>query len=131
MSKTNTVKDADSAKKPRTLPSDKRNYLLKYVDENFSDSALCLTSVADHMDASIYAISRAFKECTGVGFKDYVTGKRLQYACTLLQTTDHTIFEIAEECGFENSTYFTTVFRREFGTPPSKYRNAARRNAKR
>lgn len=47
--------------------------LLDYVNENLTNCELCLMSVADHTNMSIYAVSRLFKEKTGVGFKEYVT----------------------------------------------------------
>ena len=130
MLETDILEEAAGIEAAQSIPADMHGYLLEYVNENFRSSSLCLTSVADHMGSSIYAISRTFKELTGVGFREYITGKRLQYACHLLGTSDKTIWEIATECGFENATYFTTVFRREYGTPPSRYRTAARRTAK-
>lgn len=112
------------------IPQELQSVLLEYVDSNYLDSALCLNSVADHLNASIYAISRTFKDITGVGFKEYVTGRRLQCACSLLASTNRTVAEIAAESGFENATYFTTVFKREFGIPPSKYRTIIRKAEK-
>ena len=107
------------------IPADLHSYLLEYVNKNCYNSSLCLISVADAMNTSIYAVSRTFKELTGVGFKEYITAKRLQQACHLLETTGKTVTDIAAEAGFENATYFTTVFKREFGLPPSKYRTNA------
>lgn len=104
------------------IPADLHGHLLDYVNQNYCDSSLCLNSVADHMGSSIYAVSRTFKNLTGVGFKEYVTGKRLQQACELLTASDRPITEIAAICGFENATYFTTVFKHEYGIPPTKYR---------
>lgn len=99
-----------------------QSVLLAYVDQNCLDSSLCLNSAADHLNTSIYTISRIFKEATGIGFKEYITAKRLQYARHLLETTRKTVSVIAAESGFDNSTYFTTVFKNEYGVPPSKYR---------
>ena len=96
--------------------------LLQYVDENFRNSDLCLTAAADHLDTSIYAVSRLFKEITGRGFKDYVTEKRLEYGHMLLCTTQNSIAEIAAAAGFENANYFSTVFKLKYGLPPTKFR---------
>ena len=120
-----------AAMEEQLLPSSLHGCLLEYVDENCYNSALCLTSVADHLNTSIYAVSRAFKDITGIGFKDYITTRRLQHACQLLADTDETISEIAIQSGFENATYFTTVFKHEYGIPPTKYRaNASHGNPK-
>ena len=114
----------------QSIPAHLHDQLLEYVNQNCCNSSLCLNSVADYMCTSIYAISRTFKELTGVGFKEYVTGKRLQCACQLLVSSDDPIGRIASASGFENATYFTTVFKREFGIPPSRYRVVSRRAGK-
>lgn len=124
------LQDASNVADAQSTPTDQQGYLLEYVNKNCYNSSLCLTSVADHMCTSIYAISRTFKDITGVGFKEYVTGKRLQRACQLLTSTDKTIWEIASLAGFENATYFTTVFKNEFGIPPSKFRTIVRKSQK-
>ena len=99
--------------------------LLAFVDAHYLDSSLCLSAVADHLQTSIYSVSRIFKDCTGMGFKEYITGKRLRQACRLLRTTNMPVTAIAYQCGFENANYFTVVFRAEYGIPPSKYRTEA------
>jgi len=99
--------------------------LLAFVDARYLDSSLCLSAAADHLQTSIYSVSRIFKERTGMGFKEYITGKRLRQACRLLRTTNLSVTSIASQCGFENANYFTVVFRTEYGIPPSKYRAEA------
>lgn len=99
-----------------------RDKLLKYVDENYCDTALCLISAADYMETSIYVVSRLFKEATGRGFKEYITEKRLEKACDLLVTTKDSISIISGKVGFENPTYFSTLFKMKYGIPPVQYR---------
>ena len=91
--------------------------------KRIKNSELCLTSAADHIGVSIYAVSRLFKEVTGTGFKEYVTEKRLEYGHVLLCTTQKSIAEISAAAGFENANYFSTVFKLKYGMPPTKYRN--------
>lgn len=106
----------------RSVDIQLQQQLLRYVDDNFCNSGLCLTSAADYLNTSIYVISRLFKEVTGRGFKDYVTGKRLEYGHMLLCTTQQSITEISATAGFENANYFSTVFKMKYGLPPTKYR---------
>lgn len=96
--------------------------LIDYVDKNYLDSDMSLTSAADYMKSSIYTVSRLFKEATGMGFKDYITSKRLKYACHLLETTNLSVSAITVECGFGNTAYFSTLFKTEYGVTPSNYR---------
>ena len=96
--------------------------LVAYVNENCLDSDMCLTAAADHLNTSIYTVSRLFKEATGMGFKDYITSRRLQHACHLLKTTSLSVNAIAQECGFERLAYFSNLFKNEYGVAPSVYR---------
>ena len=96
--------------------------LLNYVDVNFNNQNLCLTSAADYLETSIYVVSRLFKEATGKGFKEYVTNKRLEYARELLETTNYNVSEISAMAGFENTVHFSNVFKSKYGLPPTQYR---------
>ena len=97
--------------------------MIDYVDRSCTDSGICLTAVADYLQTSIYTVSRLFKEKTGLGFKEYITGKRLEKACSLLTATSMTVTEIAAACGFESISYFGAVFKNVYGISPSKYRD--------
>ena len=97
--------------------------LMDYVNENLTNCELCLMSVADHMNMSVYAVSRLFKEKTGVGFKEYITSKRLETAYRLLRTTSENVVEIGRNVGFESASYFSTAFRKKFGMSPVQARN--------
>lgn len=96
--------------------------LFDYVNENLQNCELCLMSVADHMNMSVYAVSRLFKERTGTGFKEYVTSERLEMAYRLLRNTDDAVADIGQNVGFESASYFSTAFRKKFGMSPVQAR---------
>jgi AraC-like DNA-binding protein len=51
---------------------------------------------------------------------------RIEKAKKLLrENSEYNVSEIADQCGFCNYNYFITVFRRETGTTPRKYRKNA------
>ena len=97
--------------------------LIQFVDDHLTDVNLCLSTAAEQLNMSIYAVSRLFKEGTGCGFKEYVINKRLERAMDLLVNTDDSVGEIARAIGFENSTYFSTVFKKHYGISPTQLRN--------
>ncbi len=68
-------------------------------------------------------MSSIFKKVFGKGFTDYLTQVRLKHACDMLLNTKMSINEIAQEVGFENSSYFYRVFKNTFGITALKYRN--------
>ena len=51
---------------------------------------------------------------------------RIRNAQVLLETTDGTVSEIARIIGYENSMYFSRLFRKEKGVSPLKYRKSFR-----
>jgi len=98
--------------------------LLQYVNDNLTNCELCLSSAADHMNISIYAVSRLFKEGAKQNFKEYVTTKRLELAYDMLLSTEDSIEQISRSVGFENRTYFSTVFKKRYGVAPTAVRSS-------
>lgn len=56
----------------------------------------------------------------------YLNNLRMRRAVELLERTDKKIYEIAEEVGFSNVSYFSTVFKKNFGQNPNVYQRNAR-----
>ena len=52
----------------------------------------------------------------------WLTQKRLEHARQLLQNTDKTVNELSFECGFENASHFTRVFKEKYGITPLQCR---------
>jgi two-component system response regulator YesN len=69
-------------------------------------------------------LSNLFKKETGVAFSNYVSSIRVEKAKMLLAGTKMRMTDIAEHTGFENSSYFTTVFKQLIGMSPSEYRKS-------
>lgn len=96
--------------------------LLHYVDAHFTEK-LTLDLLAHELHVTKYYISRIFSHKLQTSFTDYVNQLRLEYAITLLQTTDCPINEIAYLCGFECERTFFRAFRKHMNMTPSYFRN--------
>lgn len=59
---------------------------------------------------------------TGMTLHQYVLQSRLDYAMTLLHTTDRSVNDIALELGFHSLSHFSNYFKKETGTSPALYR---------
>jgi AraC-like DNA-binding protein len=57
----------------------------------------------------------------------FVAELRMRHAATLLATTDDSVTEIAERCGFGSPSYFTRCFHQVHQAAPREYRHQARR----
>jgi AraC-like DNA-binding protein len=78
--------------------------------------------LARQIGMSVNAFIRFFKQRTGFAPLSYQIRQRLEKAMILLEHTEKTIEEIAEECGFCDRNYFSKTFKEHTGTPPAQYR---------
>jgi two-component system response regulator YesN len=113
-----------SAKAEQATAGRLRTELIEYIESNFNNKNLSLAMVADHLNTSVYIVTRLFKETTGKNFKEYVLDKRMEYARELLKTTTTKIAEISSMAGFESAEYFSSVFKSKYGMTPTQYRKS-------
>jgi AraC-like DNA-binding protein len=93
------------------------NYLQSHCSEAISEQV-----VADLYGISRFRFSREFKRATGTTFKDYVISYRMTMAKSLLERPGVLIADVAAVVGFSDPAYFSRVFKKKFGTPPSEHR---------
>lgn len=92
----------------------------EYIRENY-DSQITLSSLAYTFSVSESHLSRKFKSVTGLGVSEYLTQVRVYNAQHLLRQ-GLSITEVSDACGFSDSNYFATVFKKITGTTPYKYK---------
>ena len=81
-----------------------------------------MKELSDLMGLSEDSFYRFFKKTVGAAPKEYLISERLRKAKFYLFTTDLSVAEISRLCGYENSSYFSTLFHEKFGLSPSAYR---------
>lgn len=69
-------------------------------------------------------VCRTCKTVTGLTPSQYINRIRIEYAAHLLRSDEMSIDDVIDDCGFENTSYFYRLFRRQFGTTPRAYRLA-------
>lgn len=97
--------------------------IVAYVNKSYAED-ITLAAVSAKMHMSGVYLSRLFKESTGFTFKEYLKAVRIKHARELLSETALSIKEIAVQCGFSDSNYFSQVFRGETGIIPLGYRKS-------
>ena len=97
-------------------------YAKAYIQEHYSNAKLSLDIVASAVGISPTYLSALFKQNAEESFVSYLTRTRLWHAQRLLQTGDYRSYEVAYMCGYDNATYFSTIFKRYTGISPSVYR---------
>ena len=83
---------------------------------------LTLEELAGHANMSRAHFCRCFKLVFGSSVWTWLTQRRLELAKQMLATTDLSLKEIAAECGFCSSSYFSRQFKRYLKTTPQNYR---------
>ena len=96
-----------------------RDYVEAHLDEDLS-----LTLLAGIACLSPYHFSRSFKEATGVGPQRFVIQRRLERAKALIRRTNQPLASIAQEVGFTDQSHLSSIFRREMGLTPGRFRAA-------
>ncbi len=96
--------------------------LIKYINTNFSKD-ITMASAAHELNMSRTYLSRLFKNNTGFSFKEYLNIVRCHQAKELLAGTSMPITKIAYACGFNDSNYFSSAFKKTEGITPSAYRH--------
>ncbi len=67
---------------------------------------------------------RVFKQHTGLTMTEFRKHKQLEYAKSILLSSNEPIEKIADICGFNSASYFFRYFKSQVGASPKKYRDA-------
>ena len=86
--------------------------------------SLSVSDFARMCDLSECHFIHLFREYTGEAPYAYLTRLRLEKAKDLMVSTTLNISEIAAAVGYPNPLYFSRLFRRHMGVPPSQFRKA-------
>ena len=105
------------------LSHDRLKRVRDYIETHLDDR-LTLTDLAGVACLSPYHFSRSFKEAVGIGPQRYVMQHRLERAKTLIRRTNKPLAEIAQQVGLCDQSHLTSIFRRETGETPGRYRAA-------
>lgn len=94
--------------------------IMKYLQENFTDSGINLTSVAQHFGFNSCYLSRKFKQETGTSFTEFLIECRMERAIEL-SGTGLKMFCTANEVGIPDPNYFGRCFKKYTGISYSEY----------
>ncbi len=81
-----------------------------------------IAELARRVGVSRSVLAERFRHFLGVPPMAYLTRWRLQLGSQLLTSTSHSVAQIAAEVGYESEPAFNRAFKREFGSPPARFR---------
>ena len=95
--------------------------VLRYMNENLGRD-ISMTELSDMLGITPQHFCRIFKKNTDKRPNEYLTELRLDEAKRLMSDCTVSVAEAAEKSGFRDAGYFSTVFRKHMGMPPSEFR---------
>lgn len=95
--------------------------LLDYINLHYGNN-ITLELLSDICELSPNYLSRKFKMTVGMPLMEYLRTIRLQHAKSLLLETEQSIAQIAYQCGFNDSNYFSYIFKQSEHLSPLQYR---------
>lgn len=95
---------------------------LDFIEKNYSEQITIDDMIRD-IPVSKYHFIRLFRRMIGITPYQYLTNYRINVSKTLLRSTNKTVSEIAEMCGFLDTSNFITHFKKHTGQKPLGYRH--------
>lgn len=96
-----------------------------YIDQHL-DEELTLQVIAGNIFCNPAYLSQCFKKELGMKFTEYLLNKRIAIAKLLLTTTNLSVYQVAEQVGIHNPSYFSKVFLKLTGQQPISFRLSER-----
>jgi len=120
---TSTSEDPDPIETHAPLDQEFLNSVLEFIKVNMSREDLDVEMIGREIGLSSRQLNRKLKALTDKTGSQLISHTRLKEAANLLKKDSHTIAEITYATGHTSSSYFSTVFRKEYGVTPSQYRS--------
>jgi len=99
-----------------------------YIEAHVEDE-IDLGECARHLGISRRQLERLFQRYLDTTPLQYLNRVRLQHARSLLTETNLSVMQVAVACGFGSSSYFSKVFRTQYGVSPYKFSLTRKRAA--
>lgn len=94
---------------------------IRYFELNICNK-ITLSDVAAAVGVSVSGLIQHFNDHTNLTPAKYLTAMRIKKAEMLLCSGDMPLSEIASQCGYDNSFYFSNTFKKVKGVSPKVYR---------
>ncbi|MEE1075049.1 MAG: AraC family transcriptional regulator [Acutalibacteraceae bacterium] len=107
----------------------KMNTVMDYIHTNYRSGEISISQLADMCAVSETYFRKLFKKIHGVSPQQYIINLKLEFASHLLGSNLYTVSEVSRKSGFNDSKYFSRLFKNHFGTTPKKYQDLFQLNS--
>ncbi|UXP33875.1 helix-turn-helix domain-containing protein [Reichenbachiella agarivorans] len=109
---------------PEQISSHEENLIkdaIKYIDDNISDTNLSVDRLSKEIGISRVHFYRKIKSLMNMSPNEFIRSYRIRKAGQLLSQKKVNIDQIRHMVGFNDSDYFRSCFKKEYGMTPSEY----------
>lgn len=107
--------------KSRALIKEIKDYIAENSNDNISN-----ISIADAFGYHPYYLNTLFSKSEGITLHKYILETRMKKAKELMLSTEKSIAQISDECGFSCASYFSECFMKSYGITPTQFRQSSR-----
>ena len=93
---------------------------LDYIEQKYRTATL--TELCEKLHLPMHVLSKMIKKSTGFNFKELLQRKRLNKSVELMCDTDLPISDIIAAVGYENNSYFHSVYKERYHMTPRVFR---------
>lgn len=93
---------------------------------NHFQQEIVITDLAKRFGLSVRSLNRRFKQATDITPLSYLQKLRLEHAKQLLKQSNLVIAEVAGAVGYQDTSYFTELFKKTNSMTPNEYRQLVR-----
>ena len=98
--------------------------LVRTMEASFTDPDLSIEQILQQGDYCPNHLRRIFTKTTGCSPVEYLINLRIDHAKKLLRQNEFlhfTVTQIAQQCGFDDISYFSRLFKKKVGISPMLY----------
>jgi len=106
---------------PTAIDSDFLTRMQQVIEDNFSNSELSVSFLADQLSISRSSLFSKIKSLSGMTPGDMIMLVRLKKAAQLLRGKKYQVNEVCYMVGFSNPSYFSKCFKRQFDVTPAEF----------
>lgn len=120
------IKKAQEKETEKPLESVQDSFLIKLnkcLETNLENSSFGVESLCKELGTSRSQLYRKLHSLTGKSIIEYINFYKLSIAMELLKKGNTSVKQVAFSVGFDDSRYFSRIFKSKFGNSPSYYLN--------
>lgn len=106
-------------------PDEEITQIQIWLQDNYHREII-MSQVAQRFSMSTRTLNRRFKLALGISPLDFLQEVRINIAKDLLKTSNLSINAIADKVGYQDASFFTTLFKKHLAATPISYRTTVR-----